>query len=199
VKTLDAYLERLASNDPVPGGGSAAAVVGAIGAALVAMVGRFLAVPIAGLVDEAARLQAELREAALRDETAFTAVVAAQALPRRNEAEKNARRAALENALHRAAEEPLRAAALSLQVLKLTLRFLERDTAALASDVACAAEFAAAALTGCAYNVRVNHRYMRDESVIAQQAATLESYETEAAPISERVRAAVRDALYRRS
>jgi methenyltetrahydrofolate cyclohydrolase len=188
VTTLDAYLERLASNDPVPGGGSAAAVVGAIGAALVAMVARIADSSMDEIMAEADRLRAALMEARGRDETAYAAVVAAQALPKSSHAEKTARREALQIALQAAAEEPLRAAALCLEVLKLALALSERDTRALGSDIGCAGEFAAAALAGCAYNVRVNHRYMHDESAIHRQNASLESYEKGAATILERVR-----------
>ena len=67
----------------------------------------------------------------------------------------------------------------------------------LASDVGCAAEFGVAALTACAYNVRVNHRYMRDESAIATQAEQLAGYESEATEILARVRAAVAAAIAR--
>ncbi len=195
METLDEYLLRLASRDAVPGGGSAAAFVGALGAALVAMVGRILAEPVEGLVAQADRLRDELSAARLRDETAFRAVVAAQALPKADDAERATRRSAIQAALQRAAQEPLQASALALEVLTLALQLAEARTGALASDVGCAAEFAYAALTACAYNVRINHRYMRDAAVIAAQAATLDSYQGDAALILERVRDAVARAL----
>jgi formiminotetrahydrofolate cyclodeaminase len=195
VETLDEYLRRLASSDAVPGGGSAAALVGALGAALVAMVGRIMAEPIDGPVSQADRLRDELSAARLRDEAAFRAVVAAQALPKAGDAERAARRDAIEAALQRAAQEPLHASALALEVLKLTLQLVEARTGALASDVGCAAECAYAALTACAYNVRINHRYMHDAGVIANQASKLDSDQSEAALIVERVRDAVARAL----
>jgi len=195
VETLDEYLLALASSDAVPGGGSAAALVGALGAALVAMVGRIVAEPVDGLVAQADRLRDELSAARLKDETAFRAVVAAQALPKADDAERATRRSAIEAALRRAAHEPLQASALALDVLKLTLQLAEARTGALASDVGCAAEFAYAALTACAYNVRINHRYMRDTGAIADQASTLNSYQGDAALILERVRDAVALAL----
>jgi formiminotetrahydrofolate cyclodeaminase len=193
VETLDDYLRRLASNDPVPGGGSAAALIAAIAAALVAMVGRIAAAPLEDVVAEADRLREELGAARLRDEAAFADVVAAQALPKGSEAEAQERRRAIGAALHRAAEEPLRTAALALRVLELALRLSEAKTKALASDVGCAAEFAYAALAGCAYNVRVNHKYMRDAAAIASQAATLISYEAAASKIVEQIRDVYRE------
>jgi formiminotetrahydrofolate cyclodeaminase len=193
VETLDAYLERLASSDPVPGGGSAAALTAALAAALVAMVGRLTAAPIEGLVARADLLRTELVEARRRDETAYAAVVAAQALPKRDEAETAARRHALDVALAGAAEAPLNAAALALDVLKLADRLLEIRVGALASDIGCAAEFAHAAVTACGYNVRINHRYMRDEATIREQAKKLVRLEGEASGILARVRDFVAD------
>jgi methenyltetrahydrofolate cyclohydrolase len=196
---LDGYLERLASRDAVPGGGSASALVGSIAAALVAMVGRIVATPAERIVDRADELRAQLIEARARDEVAYAAVVAAQALPKRDETERGERRRAIESALHTAAEEPLRAAGLALEVLRLAAELLETDSRALASDIGCAAEFAGAALAGCAYNVRVNHRYMRDEAAIRAQAERLAAYETPAPEILKRVREAVRDSTSSRT
>jgi formiminotetrahydrofolate cyclodeaminase len=193
VESLDAYLERLASSDPVPGGGSAAALTAALAAALVAMVARILAaagkdVVTAGGVERANRLRSELNEARQRDETAYAGVVAAQALPKRDETERSARRRAIDAALEAAAQAPLHTAALALKVLELTDRLLEVPMGALASDVGCAAELAHAALTAAGYNVRINHRYMRDEAPIREQAKMLVRYEGEASRILARVR-----------
>ncbi len=161
------------------------------------MVGRISDAP-ADLIARADDLRNALLEARRRDERAFAAVVEAQALPKSNDAEKTARRAALESALHRAAVEPLHAASLALDVVRLSRELAARRAGALASDVGCAAEFGAAALAACAYNVRINHRYMHDAAAIAVQATTLASYEKEAAPILVQVRAVVREGLSQR-
>ena len=190
VESLDAYLERLASDAAVPGGGSAAALTGAVAAALVAMVGRIRATPFDGLVANADRLRGDLLAARGRDEAAYTAVIEAQALPKGDEAARAARRHALDAALHRAAQAPLETAALALDVLRLVDELLGVRMGALASDVACAAEFAHAALVACGYNVRINHKYMRHESSIREQAAQLVRYEGEAAEILARARRA---------
>jgi formiminotetrahydrofolate cyclodeaminase len=194
VETLDAYLERLASKAPVPGGGSAAALVSAIGAGLVAMVGRIAGAPVDAVISQADRLRGELHAAAHHDEAAFAAVIAAQALPKRDDRERSARRQRLEQALEEAADAPLHAASLSLDVLRLAVGVLETHTGALASDIGCAAEFAFAGLAGSAYNVRINHRYMDNESAIRRQAATLARFETEAGEILAHVRSAVASA-----
>jgi formiminotetrahydrofolate cyclodeaminase len=197
VESLDEYLTRLASEEPVPGGGSAATIVAAMGAALVAMVARICAAnpkyaEHAGdarqIVVESDDVRTRLSNAREHDERAFAEVVAAQHLPKNTPEEKSARREALEKALRAAAEAPLSAAALALDALRLADRVLLIPNRSLASDAGCAAEFAAAALAACAYNVRVNHRYMHDEGAIAEQSARLAGYERAAETLLNQVR-----------
>jgi formiminotetrahydrofolate cyclodeaminase len=197
VETLDAYLERLASDAAVPGGGSAAALVASLGAALAAMVARIArrnpknassTEALDAIVERADSLRAEIAEARLRDEAAYAAVVAAQALPKETEAAQAERRQALDDALARAAEEPLSATALGLQVLELLEKLLEFPIQALRSDVGSAAEFASAALASCAYNVRINHRFMHDSEVVALQEQALQEREVAAREALARLR-----------
>jgi methenyltetrahydrofolate cyclohydrolase len=166
-------------------------LTGEIAAALIAMVGRIQSVPLQGLVPRADRLRAGLGRARQRDEKAYAAVVAAQARPKRAEAEIAARRRALESALKRAAEAPLQTATLIVQLLKVADRLAKTPMGALASDVGSAAELAHAAVTACGYNVRINHRYMHDDAAIRKQAAALVALEGEATRILRRVRDAV--------
>jgi methenyltetrahydrofolate cyclohydrolase len=206
VDTIDAYLERLASDAPVPGGGSAAAIVAALGAALVGMVGRltsratkFVAfAPEAGeLVRRADVLRRGLDEARARDERAFSAVVDAQAMPKHTDTERAARTAALQLALTEAADAPLHCAGLAGDVIVMAQGMAAAGNTGLASDVGCAAEFGAAAVAACAYNVRVNHRYMRDEDAIERQRLALETIERDAAGRANAVRDLVNAALAR--
>jgi formiminotetrahydrofolate cyclodeaminase len=163
--------------------------VGATGAALVAMVARIcaespkyahLAGLVAKLTEQADELRAELSAAGDRDEAAFQAVVAAQALPRATDGERAERTEALQRGLVAAAESPLQTAELALDVLRLAHDALALGNLHLASDIGCAAEFASAAIAAAAYNVRVNHGYMTDAGAIAAQSATLLAYEREA-------------------
>ncbi len=190
VESLDAYLERLASDAPTPGGGSAAALVGAVAAALVAMVARIAKSAPNDVVAQADSLRPKLLDARSQDEEAYAAVVAAQALPKSTPDERATRARLVEDALAGAACAPLQTAALLLEVLGLVDRLLTISMGALESDVASAAEFAFAALTACGYNVRVNHRYMRDEMTIRRQALELVRYEAEGGRIVSRARRA---------
>ncbi len=197
VETLAEYLTQLASEWPTPGGGSAATVVGAAGAALVAMVARICSTNARyaaykhltnDLVARADELRQEFLRAKDRDEAAFDRVVAATAMPKETADEKQVRRHALERALTHAAAEPLFAAELALETLRLAARALEIPNKNLTSDVACAAEFAAASLAACAYNVRVNHKFMHDTNAVEAQAHVLARYERESAALLAGVR-----------
>jgi formiminotetrahydrofolate cyclodeaminase len=186
---LDAYLEQLASDAPTPGGGSAATIVAGAGAALVAMVARitrknpaFAAndAEAATIVERADTLRCELLAARVEDEAAYARVVDAQALPRTTPEDKAARTVALQAALAGAAEAPLRAAELALAVVRLSRDVGALGNAHLVSDVTCAAAFGRAALEASAANVRINHAYMRDASLVASQEALLRAFEAEA-------------------
>jgi formiminotetrahydrofolate cyclodeaminase len=175
---FEGYLDALASAEPTPGGGSAATLVGALAAALCAMVARItLATPklapvhaeAAAIADDADDLRRRFVDLRPLDETAFRAVVAAQALPRSTDAEKAARREQLQRALVGAAEAPLEAARLATDAFALTARTAELHNANLMSDVDCAMHFARAAFDASAANVEVNHHYITDAATVAQQ------------------------------
>ena len=207
MESLDQYLQRLSSGAPVPGGGSAAALVASCGAALVAMVARIceanpkyeayreLTSRLAAACDQ---MMKQLHAARDRDEKAFARVVQAQSLPKTTDAEKEARKRALEAALAGAAEEPLATAAIALDIVRLAAQALELPNRNLASDIGCAIEFGYAALEACAYNVRVNHRFMPKDALVEKQEATLRRYEDEAGKLLGKVRAAVRSLITNR-
>lgn len=133
-----------------------------------------------GLAARAEALRMGFLERKERDEHAFEAVVAA-----RGDA------AAVQQALHEAAAVPLEGVTASLEALQLASDALALGNANLASDLGCAAEFAYAALRACAYNVRINHKHIKDRETVWSQAAELKARETEGVAILERVRFAV--------
>ena len=142
--------------------------------------------------DVAARadgLRTELLAAEERDAIAYGGVIAAQGLPKADDAQRQVRARALQLALAGAAEEPLRAASLCLAVLQLAREAAGAAGPSLASDAGCAAEFAAAALAACAYNVRVNHRYMKDAALVARGEAELAACESEVPALLAEIRA----------
>ena len=189
VEALDEYLTNLASESPAPGGGSAAMVVGAAGCALVAMVARICALSpkyeqrhalARGLTERADTLRARFLQRKADDEAAFDAVMAA-----RGDKE------AMQLALERAAAVPLEGARSSLEVLRLAAEALELGNANLVSDIGCAAEFGHAALMACAYNVRINHKFMKNEALINDQQRELAELDKAAHPLLHAVRSAL--------
>jgi formiminotetrahydrofolate cyclodeaminase len=181
---FDAYLDALASAAPTPGGGSAATLVGALAAALCAMVARITAgapkhvavhAEAAAIAADADALRAAFLTLRPNDEAAFAAVVAAQALPRGTDDERTRRTAALQHALAHAADVPLHVAARAAEAFALAERTALLRNAHVASDVVCALDFARAAFDAAAANVRVNHQYLRNAETIAQQADRLAS------------------------
>ncbi len=177
-QTLRAFSEDLASERPVPGGGSAAAYAGALGAALAAMIGRIRAKKDA---DVAARYVAdadELRAMLLRlvddDASAFGEVADAMKLPRATDREKQERRERMQAALVGAARVPLETAHASRRVLEACERGMAIATDATVSDLGVAAVLAYAALEGAALNVRINLASIKDPQAVAALTAQLE-------------------------
>jgi len=158
-------LDRFSSTDPTPGGGSAAALAGALGASLVAMVS---AMPKSrtGSPGERSRLDAALgwaREAGERlrrlvdeDALAYDAVVAAYRLPKGTDDEKASRKAAVAAAMERATEVPQRTAEACLVVLKAAREAADHGNANAISDARTGGAMAWAGLVGAAENVRIN-------------------------------------------
>lgn len=168
--TTRQFAGMLASPDPVPGGGCAAAVAGAQGAALVAMVAR-LALrraedeTVAGQLEDAARQAVELAERLLalasQDAEAYAQVMRAYRLPKGTEAEKEARSAAIHQALSRAAEVPLESVRAGVTGLELLTRVLPCVPAPALSDAGVAGWMLRACVEGAALNVRANWQSMR--------------------------------------
>ena len=159
--TLDGWLEELAGGAPVPGGGSAAALAGALAGALVAMVARlttgrkaYAAVQgrVAEIVAEADALRAQLRRLVDDDAAAYARVSAAYKLPK----DAPGRRRAVDEALVGAARTPLAMARGAARLAALAGEIGAIGNKNASSDAKVAAALAAAALTGAIENVRVN-------------------------------------------
>jgi formiminotetrahydrofolate cyclodeaminase len=176
---VHAFLERLGSSDPVPGGGSAAALAAAMGAALVAMVAELTIgrpayaeheATIAELLTGATERQAELLALAQQDADAYDVVVRARHLPKDSEAEKAARSSALEAAMREAARIPLRVAVVAAEVLGLAERIAPIGNRNAVSDAGVGAQLATAGLRGAVLNVRINLPYLADDDPLRASA-----------------------------
>jgi formiminotetrahydrofolate cyclodeaminase len=140
------------------------------------------------IVERAETLRAELSANRLVDELAYGAVVDAQRLPQTTEDEKRERIARLQRTLAAAAAAPLRTAELARDVLALALEAAELGNEHLVGDAACAAEFANAAARAAAYNVRANHAYLRDRTLVERDEAILAKLFGDAGDILDRIR-----------
>jgi formiminotetrahydrofolate cyclodeaminase len=170
------YARKLASAAPTPGGGSASAVVGALGAGLIAMVARLtgaspkfaaVAARMRAIADEASGLSDSFIAAIDEDVAAFEKVGAAYKLPKSTEAEQKARTAAIQAALVVASDPPMRVIELCVRVAQLAVELVDVSNPNAISDAGCAALFGQAAARGAALNVRINIKSLKDP-VVAQ-------------------------------
>ncbi len=194
------FLDRLASGTPTPGGGSAAAHVGATGAALVAMVARLTIgkkkyAEVEGrmkhIVEAAEKLRADLSLAVERDAAAFDAFMGARKLPKDTEEERASRAQAMEQATHGAAAVPLDVARMALEVLKLAAEAAETGNINAASDAGAAAGMAGAALAAAGLNVRINALSANDASAVSDWLEELTRLEAERERLDKRVQEAL--------
>ncbi|MDE0445521.1 MAG: cyclodeaminase/cyclohydrolase family protein [Spirochaetaceae bacterium] len=189
------FLARTASATPTPGGGSVAAVAGALASALVAMVARLTdrkkgyeqAWELAGeSVDRADRLTADLQAGALEDVRSFEAYMAALRLPKGSPAERQARRAALAAATRRATAAPLAIAAACAEILNVAERLAPVANRHAVSDIGAAAHLAAAAAGAALLTAEINLGSAPDDGFFAdarKQVAKLRSNVSETSPL----------------
>lgn len=169
------FTERLAAKTSVPGGGGAAALAGALGAALCAMAGNFTAgkpkyagmeADLRAMLDEAEALRRRFLELVDEDAAAFAPLSRAYAIPK----DDPARGEALEAAAIGACAAPMDMAEQCARAVALLEEMLEKGSPLLVSDVGCGALLCRAALESAAMNVYVNTRLLRDR----ERAAAIE-------------------------
>ena len=195
--TVRDFSELLASEAPAPGGGSAAALCGALGAALTAMVGCLTRSKkkYAQFADFAAEVEAKeqsirarLLDVMDRDTEAFLRVSAAFALPKETPEEKAARSAAIQAALKGCTETPMEMMRLSAEALDLTEALLSNgfnDSAS--SDLGAAALSLKAGVQGAWLNVLINVGSIRDEVFVSACRAEGEALLARALPRADDV------------
>ena len=201
---IGGFLDELASSAPTPGGGSAGALIGAIGAALLSMVGNLtvgkkgyesVEDSMRGLVDSAEELRAELTRLAEEDVRVFAEVMTAYRLPRAGEAEKAARREAIQAALRDATQAPLALARAAARVCDLAAVAAEEGNANVVSDAGVGVVAAHAALRASALNVYINAGSISDRAFADSATEELEGLLAASAERTEAVFARVRERL----
>lgn len=194
------FLTSLASAAPTPGGGGAAAMAGALAAALASMVGnltvgkeRFAAqeAEVKELLSQAEAARSELLQLAEDDAKVFDSFMACYRLPKATDEEKAARTQAIRMAAKQAAVVPLAIARKALLTLQLADRLVAVGNPGVITDGACSALLARAALRCADYNVRINLQLTKDAeynkavsrelTAMLEQAALLEARALQAA------------------
>lgn len=188
--TIKQFEDELASSSPAPGGGSAAALCGATGAALASMVANLTLgrekfkdaeEAMREVLSRADALRGEFLALAEEDTTAFNAYMAAAKLPKATEEEKAARGLALERAAAGAADVPLRTLEACAALAELAKEAADFGNPNVLSDAGVAALLALAAAKSAAFNVRVNLPGIKDAPLVdecrARMARALEATE----------------------
>jgi formiminotetrahydrofolate cyclodeaminase len=190
------FLDDLASERPTPGGGGAAAMSGAIGAALVSMVANltigkknYEAVweDLEAVNAKAEALRAELIRAIEEDVVAFNSVMDAYGLPRGTDEEKAKRAASIQAALKDATLAPLRAVKACFEVIRLSAAAAEKGNLNVISDAGVAVLSANAGLRSAALNVFINAKAIRDRDFAEKQIAEVNALLAQAAETTEAV------------
>ena len=173
--SLAQLLDAFASNQPVPGGGSAAALAGAIGASLLIMVAGLPKTrhgtdeERSALTAAAARLRPlrdELASLIDRDSEAYTSVINAYRLPRSTDAEQAARRDAIDEAMRTATEAPLATIRACERAMREAEVIASSGAASASSDVAVGIELLKTAARGAGMNVDTNLAAVKDAEYV---------------------------------
>jgi len=188
--TIKQFLERVASGEPVPGGGSVAALIAALSASLSEMVARLtlgkkgdpaLDEKMSALIDAASRLRARLIDDVDRDSDAYASVMEAYRMPKGSDEEQNVRKAAVQDALKDAARVPLSVAEAGIALLKLARTAVMGGKSSAITDGLVAALIARSAVIGALYNVRINLASISDIAFREDFARRADALEEEAA------------------
>jgi formiminotetrahydrofolate cyclodeaminase len=194
--SIHAFLDILASASPEPGGGSAAALVGALGASLVSMVGNLtvgkekysdVQEAALALLDRSEGLRQRLEEFVTLDTKAYAAVAAAMKLPKESEEQKAERSRVLQAALMNAAEVPLRVAETATEVGRLSLTAAQIGNVNAVSDAGVAALLADAAAHSAILNVEINLGWITDEAFKTEARSQIAALLSETSSLREKV------------
>jgi len=178
------FLDELASKSPTPGGGGAAAVMGALGAALVSMVCNLTIgkKPYADVEEEmkatlaqSERARGRLTEMIQLDAEVFGWVMSAYGMPKDTDEHKQARARAIQAALKDATDMPLACAKECAEVIKLSRVVALKGNKNVVSDAGVAVLAAYGALQSAAFNVRVNAAAIQDEDFVRARLGELDA------------------------
>lgn len=195
-KAINQFLDELASKAPVPGGGSAAALGGALAAALLSMVCNLtigkkgyedVESDMKALLSESEALRARLPHLLERDTEVYSQVMDAYRLPKDTPEQKAAREKAMQTALVAAAEVPLEIAAGCARIVELAMTAAQKGNKWAVSDAGVAVVLAEAAMRGALLNVEINLASITDKEYISRTRARMDQITAGKAELKERV------------
>ena len=199
LKTAE-FVDLLASDAPAPGGGSAAALGGALGAALTAMVcgltvGKKKYAEFEELAQSAQAkaldLKARFVDVMDRDTEAFNVVSAAFGMPKATDEEKAARSAAIQKGLEGCTKTPFEMMELAVETLELTASILGKSNDSAASDLGVSALSLRAAIQGAWLNVLINIGSLKNKELAEDYRAKGEALLAKALPLADQIYDAV--------
>ena len=197
--TVNGFVEELASDSPAPGGGSAAALEGALGAALTAMVCTLTTVGksketyadyqefVIETRAKASDLQARFVDVMDRDTEAFNVVSAAFGMPKATDEEKAARSAAIQKGLEGCTATPFEMMELATETLELTASLLGKTNDSAASDLGVSALSMRAAIQGAWLNVLINIGSLKNKELAEDYRVKGEAMLAKALPLADKV------------
>ena len=165
--SVEKFLDDLASGHPTPGGGSAAAIMGAMGAALVSMVCNVtigkkgyegVEAEMRAILQESERVRRRLSAMVAEDIAAFDSILAAYKMPKITDDDKATRGAAIQAGLRRATETPLECARVCAEVIALSRRASEQGYLNVISDGGVGVLAGFTALRSAALNVYIDRK-----------------------------------------
>jgi formiminotetrahydrofolate cyclodeaminase len=186
---LNAFLDRTASSDPVPGGGSISALAAASAAGLVEMVANLTSgrkgfeatkTEMKEISGKAAVFRKKISGCIDLDSEAYNQVILSYKMPKNNEAEAKTRTRAIQAALKHAAEVPLRVASETLKLMTLAEIVLKKGNPNAVTDGLVAVMMARAAILGALYNVKINLKFIKDASYVSKLSAQVREMEATA-------------------
>lgn len=198
--TVKEFVEETSRESPAPGGGTIAATMGALGAALGAMVANLSAhkrgwddrwQEFSVKAEEGQKLMNKLMHLIDEDTDAFNEIMAAFGLPKGTDEEKAARKEAIQTATRHAAEVPLETVRCSYEVFDLCRAMAQEGNPASVSDAGVGALAARAAVRGAALNVRINAASLADKAVAEALINEATDYEEKAERMEQEILAIV--------
>ncbi|GAB4116799.1 MAG: cyclodeaminase/cyclohydrolase family protein [Candidatus Caldatribacteriota bacterium] len=203
-KKISNFLDELASAAPTPGGGSVAALAGALGAALVSMVSnltigkekyREVEEEVKKILGSSEKLRYDLSQLIEEDIKAFNNFMATYKMPKETDEEKKIRSEKIQQALIEAAKVPLQVAYKCLDIFSLAEEIVQKGNPNVVSDVGVAILMAEAGLDSAILNVEINLKMIKDEKVVEELNSAIQDLVSEKKGRKERILKMVKDKI----